>query len=483
MTRKTSEPRALRDSALYFGAQLGARALNFVYFLILTRTLPVDEFGVLNYALSIMILLDILLDLGLSRHAMREISKDHGLGGAFLKRLLPYKIAASALVFAGYCFVIGTTDLPTTYKTINILVALGLLFASPAMLFENVLQAHHRFSLISFAHIALSVVQFVFGGLILWFGGSTILISLTFVLTYFTYAGIVGWGVWQLRIDYPPRPDFPELLRTIPSSFPYLVSALVIMFAIRAEFVILGYFGTKENLAVFGMATKIIEASLLMPLAFSTVMSPRFSNAHGKSPQVLAKIYTGGLEMILLLAIPTSLVSMALVPVAQYVLGYDDYGEVGALLYITFLGYPAASVFTYNTAALFGAVRQFKPLVILSALGALQVLINIAFQSAYGMTGAAIAFVVFMYLAAICTTLSVNWLYARSGAIWAAFVAPCAGAAAAGLVLAIFGLTTTALIAALALCGLVPYGVRQICPALVTTLDLNPDATPPAEAG
>jgi len=27
---------ALRDSALYFGAQLGARALNFIYFLILT---------------------------------------------------------------------------------------------------------------------------------------------------------------------------------------------------------------------------------------------------------------------------------------------------------------------------------------------------------------------------------------------------------------------------------------------------------------
>ena len=478
MSDKPAEPRALRDSALYFGAQLGARALNFVYFLILTQTLPVDEFGVLNYALSIIILLDILVDLGLSRHAMREISKDHGLGGAFIKRILPYKLAASTLVFAGFCLIISLSDQAPIYKTINILAALGLFFTSPAMLFENVLQAHHRFSLISFAHIALSVLQFAVGGVILWLGGSTVLISLTFALTYFTYAGIVGWGVWKLRLDFPPRADFPELLRSVPSSFPYLVSALVIMFAIRAEFVILGYFGTKENLAVFGMATKIIEASLLMPLAFSTVMSPRFSNAHGKSTQVLSRVYAGGLEMILLLAIPTTLISMALVPLAQYILGYGDYGEVGAILYITFLGYPAASVFTYNTAALFGAVRQFRPLVILTSLGLLQVAINIGFQSAYGMTGAAIAFVVFMYVAALFTTVSIVLLYARGAALWSAFAAPLAGAVLAGSVLAIFGVSTLSLVAALLLCCGASWGVRLAFPARVTSLELNPDAEP-----
>ncbi|MGB7241340.1 MAG: oligosaccharide flippase family protein, partial [Sulfitobacter sp.] len=407
MSKLGSGGGALRDSGLYFGAQLGSRILNFVYFLILTRNLPIDEFGVLNYALSIVIMLDIVLDLGLSRHAMREISKAPHLSGMFVRRILPYKLAASTLVFLGFCLMMFLSDQPTTYKIINILAALGLFFTSPAMLFENILQANHRFALISLAHVILSCVQFVVGVGLILLGGSTILISLTFALTYFVYAGIVFWGARGLLFDIPARADYGALLRSVPSSFPYLVSAMVIMFAIRAEFVVLGFFGSKADLAVFGMATKIVEASLLLPMAFTTVMSPRFSMAHGQGRANLTRIYYSGLEMILLLAIPLCLAAFACVPLAQWALGGKEYDAIDDILYITFLGFTAASAFLFNTSALFGAVNQTRPVAILGALVLVQIGINIALQAPYGMWGAALAFVVFMAVAAICTTLAI----------------------------------------------------------------------------
>ena len=474
MTDTPPRQSALRDSSIYFAAQLGARVLNFVYFLILTSALPIDEFGVLNYALSIVVLLDIVVDLGLSRHATREVSKDRGAAGAFMRRLIPFKLAASATVFVLFCGAVALSDQPGTYKIINICAAVGLFFTAPAMLFESILQAHQRFGLISLAHATLSVLQFAVGGVILWLGGSTVWIALTFALTHFIYAAVMGLGLLDILRNLPARADFAALRRSIPSAFPYMISALVIMFAIRAEFVVLGFFGTKEDLAVFGMATKIVEASLLVPFAFMTVMTPRFSQAHTLGSEELARLYLSGMEIILLVSIPLGLIAFALVPVAQFVLSAEGYGRVDDILYVVFLGYPAASLFLYNTAALFGAVNQTRPLLILTSLGACQIGLNVMLQSQYGVWGAAAAFVVFMTLAALSSTAAFLFIYARTTAVWSALLAPFSGALAAAGVLAVLGVSAVGLcLAAVAFC-VFAWGLRRMGLHLVTDLDLNP---------
>lgn len=468
-------PKALTDSVIFFAAQLVARLINFLYFLVLTRTLPIDEFGVLNYVLSIIVLLDILLDLGLSRHALREVSKDTRLAGTFIRRILPYKLAASTLVFCVFVAIIVTSAQPGAHKAISAFAALGLFFTSPAMLLENILHAHHRFRLISLAHLSLAVIQFAIGGAMLLAGGSTIAISLTFALTYMAYAGIVGWGVVKLPLTLPPRADYKALARSIPAAFPYLISAVAIMFAIRAELVILGFFGSNADLAVFGMATKIVEASLLVPMAFSTVMTPRFSKAHGLSGDVLSRVYYAGLEIMLLVAIPVSLIAMMLVPVAQFAFGTADYDAIDDLLYVTFLGFVPASVFLYNAAALFGAVNQKRPLAILSGLGILQVSLNVALQSTYGIYGAAAAFTAFMTLAAVISFIAIHLLYARAAGWPRVLTASAFGLLALVPGMLIWGRTLPGLAVALTGFVVAAWLARKMLPGYVTDLDVTPE--------
>lgn len=477
MTDAAPRQSALRDSSIYFVAQLGARVLNFIYFVLLTSALPIDEFGVLNYALSIIVLLDILVDLGLSRHATREVSKDQAAAGAFIRRLIPFKLVATTAVFALFCLVVAVSDLPSNYKIINICAAIGLYFTAPAMLFESILQAHQRFGLISLAHIALSVLQFAVGGAILWLGGSTVWIALTFALTHLIYAGVMSIGLMDILRNLPAQADFAALRRSIPSAFPYMISAVVIMFAIRAEFVVLGFFGTKEDLAVFGMATKIVEASLLVPLAFMTVMTPRFSQAHILGRNELSRLYLSGLEIILLVSIPLGLIAIWLVPVAQFILSAEGYGRVDDILYVVFLGFPAASVFLYNTAALFGAVNQTRPLVILTSLGACQIGINIVLQSQWGIWGAATAFVAFMMLAAITTTIAILFIYARVSAVWSALLAPAAGTLPAAGIMVVFGVSALGLCLAAFAFVVCAWGLRRMGVHLVTDLDVTPRST------
>lgn len=472
---RSANRHVLRDSALYFSAQLGARALNFIYFLLLARSLPTDEFGVLNYVLTVIATLDIIIDLGLSRHAMREISRQPDETPDFLARLLPYKMAAAALVYALYCLWVLSLDQPMVYTLIAVFSALGLFFTSPAMLLENAVQAHHRFVVISSAHVALAVAQFAIGGAILLVGGSTVAISLIFAFTYLLYGTIMAAELRRLRVRFRPILAPREILHTLPASLPYLISALIILLAIRAEFLVFGYFGTPVELGLFGMAVKIVEAGMLLPMALGGVMAPRFSKGHTQGGETLGRLYFSSLEILIALAVAAAIVAFLLVPMVPFILSEPGFTGIDRVLRLLFLGYPAACIFVFNTFFLFGASSQRWPLALLVTLAALQLALNIVLQARYGLTGAALSFTVFMGLAAM---LSTGFILAAYTGV--AGLRQCLAAPAGALVLAALTYLLSAgwpesarLVAALAIFAGGFLGARKLLPDHTTRIDLS----------
>ncbi|RKF14743.1 hypothetical protein D6850_07640 [Roseovarius spongiae] len=465
----------LRDSAVYFSAQLGARALNFIYFLVLARSLPTDEFGVLNYVLTIIVTLDIVIDLGLSRHAMREISRDPGRAQEFLARLLPYKMAAAALVYALYCLWVLTLEQPLVYTLIAVFSALGLFFTSPAMLLENVVQAYHRFTVISTAHVALAVAQFALGGVILLAGGGAVAISLIFAFTYLLYGAILAAELRRLGLRFRPAPAPRAILRSLPASLPYLISALIILLAIKTEFLVFGYFGTPVELGLFGMAVKIVEAGMLLPLALGGVMAPRFAKAHAQGRETLGRLYFSAFEVLAALAIGSAIVAFLLTPVVPLILPEPGFVGIDRVLRLLFFGYPVACIFVFNTFFLFGASRQRGPLALLVALAVLQLGLNGVLQSRYGLTGAALSFTVFMALAAVLSTGFIMAVYIGMRGLRRSVMAPLG----ASLLAALFYLLSSGwpdsvrLIVALAIFGAAYLGAQKYLPGHTTRIDLG----------
>lgn len=423
------------NSALYFMAQLGARALNFLFFMLLANSLPTDEFGVLNYALGILVMVDIISDLGLSRFAMREMSKNPEVVQYFLNRILPYKIVISIVIYAMACLLIVLADLSSVHKWIVVLALIGLLFSAPSMFLENIIQANEGFGLISLAHIALSLTQFCIGGALLWAGAGTIAISLTFSVTNLVYLAFMLLGSMSLKYPWTKKMELFHVFRYLSRSLPYLLSAVVILLAIRAEFLILAFFGTPTELGVFGMASKLIEAALLLSLAFGTVMSPRFAKAFSGSPRQLEQIYLSGLELLLSLALVATLAAYALIPFLPFLFRETSFEIMPALMRIVLIGYPGASIFIYNTSLLFGAVNQRIPVAILTILMALQVLLNVLLQSKFGIWGAAWSFAIFMTFAALLSTGAILVIYADWRKVTGYMGTPLLGASIAGVVL------------------------------------------------
>ncbi|MZR32401.1 oligosaccharide flippase family protein [Sneathiella litorea] len=417
-----------RASAVYLGSQLGARALNFLFFIMLARNLPTAEFGILNFALTVVVFLDIIIDLGLSRYAMREISKYPEKTSWFIGILLPFKLLAATCTYAFVVYAILMWGDFDDDGIVFLIVFLAVFFTAPSMFFENIMQAHQKFSLISFAHVALSVAQIVSGALVILADGSTFAIAFVFSVSNLFYCMLMLRGVLRLGVLPFPRSKLQSFIKLLKPAFPYLCSALIIMLAVRAEFLLLGYFGSAEDLAIYGMGTKIVEASLLLPIVFGTVLAPRFSIAHARPREVLTTLYASGIQALLLIAVPCATLAYGLASTVIWVLPDRDFEQLVPLLQLLFVGYPAACLYLLNTFVLFGAIKQTKPLILLTALAILQIAINMVLQGSFGLWGAAYSFLAFMGVAAVASTIFTIKNFVNADQVGMALVAPVVGA-------------------------------------------------------
>jgi len=413
-----------RSSVVYLGSQLGARALNFVFFILLARSLPTAEFGILNFALTFFVFLDIVIDLGLSRYALREISKFPEKTSWFVGTLLPFKLLAAVVVYGFSSLIILFGSDFGDNGLIFVIAGLSILFTSPSMVLESVLQAHQKFTIIAIAHVTLSITQFAAGAIVLLSGGSTLIIGLVFSVSNLFYCSLMVYGVRKIGVVQFQFRRFATMGSLLKPAFPYLCSALIVILAMRAEFLILGYFGSPEDLGLYGMATKILEAALLLPIVFGTVLAPRFAIAHARPKEVLSNLYGSSVEVLLLIAIPCALLGFGLAPIVDLILPDRGFVHLDAVLKLLLLGYPAACLYLLNTFVLFGVVKQLKPLILLIALALLQIIINAALQNSFGVWGAVYSFLAFMNIAALASTYFILTRFVGAAKSMRAFFAP-----------------------------------------------------------
>jgi O-antigen/teichoic acid export membrane protein len=265
------------------------------------------------------------------------------------------------------------------------------------------------------------------------------------------------------------------ILRSLPAALPYLISALIILLAIRAEFLVFGYFGTADELGLFGMAVKIVEAGMLLPMALGSVMAPRFSKGHAQGADTLRRLYFSSLEILTALAIGSAFVAFLLIPVVPLVLPEPGFAGIDRILFLLFLGYPAACIFVFNTFFLFGASRQRWPLALLVTLAALQLALNIILQARLGLTGAALSYTVFMALAAVLSSGFILAVYTGSKGLSRYLAAP-AGASTLALLAYLLsaGMAEgTQLLAALVAFAATFWAVHKYVPQHATRIDLS----------
>lgn len=133
-----------RQSIRLFAGTLTAKALDFVLYLLLARTLGVEQFGRYTFALSFTLLFNALGDLGISTVFTREVSRDPARVRELLRPCLTVKLVLAVITMIAVLIAAGFGPGGRESLSLVVPIVAGMLLNSAAMVFDGMLRAAGR---------------------------------------------------------------------------------------------------------------------------------------------------------------------------------------------------------------------------------------------------------------------------------------------------------------------------------------------------
>lgn len=413
---------AVRATIMLLGAQTAARVINIAYIVLLARWLPVEAFGYFSLAIAVLTIADTLTDFGVSRLASRQIAQDPSVAAAELGLLVPFKLVTGLAV---YLLLNATTLLfgfSRDFAAIFAIGGLALLLTGPAMVMEGALQGLQRFKVVGLAHFSLSVVQLAAGLVLLSVGLAGAGAAIALVVGNSAMAIVMVFGLRRADIAFAPRIALDALSERLKSAGAYGVTTVVFVISMRLELLALGWMGTAAALGVFSMVYRLLEVGLMVAVAFSMVLAPRFAALHVQSAERLSGLYLQALRYASLAAVCASLIGIAIAsPVLEHLFSLTD-GRVAKVLRIVLLGYPCAVIYYLNIAFMLAAQDQTATLRLVVGTSVAQLCIALVLIGAFDAEGAATTLVVAAALGCLVSTLHILRSLREPDSTWRALL-------------------------------------------------------------
>ncbi|MCR9082177.1 MAG: oligosaccharide flippase family protein, partial [Cyclobacteriaceae bacterium] len=245
---------------------------------LLIQSIGVDQFGLVNLALSVIILLNILVGFGYNLSAPREVAVNQQNKEA-LSHLVSNVFSGKAMLaaVATLLILIGAFGLNLFQEYQLILVFSSLLLFSEATLPLWFFQGMEKMKLVSIANIfskllfLMGIVLFIHSpeqsqwvNFMLGFFGLSINLMLLFYIHAFM--GIKFY-----------RPEFSAIYRSLKENILLFFSNLASHISINGGLIILSFFSAAETLGMYSLAERVVMVLRLFPALIIQAIFPNAS--------------------------------------------------------------------------------------------------------------------------------------------------------------------------------------------------------------
>lgn len=380
------------NTLIYSIALTVQKALSFIYFSFLARSLGADLTGKYFFALSLGGIAAGLLDIGLTPVLTREIAKDTSRAGAIVSQIVTLKIMILGIVAAAAWFFVpfAFPDVLTEH-----LVILGLAIAvmdSFALTFYAAIRAHQNLMYESVSAIGFYVIVIILGGIALWQGMDLRLIISALCIAStanMAFAWLILKKRMQVRVGF--LWDAALLKYISAAALPFAVAVVFLKIYAYSDTVMIKFFIHDAAVGWYSIPYKITFAFQFIPLAFVAALYPAFSYywKHGK--EELAAHFIRSATYLLLIALPLAGGIFTLAPdfvTAVYTNAYTP--SIAPLMILIcslpflFLNFPIGSMLN-------ACDRQARQMTHLGITTVFNVAMNLMLIPRYGVVGAAIA--------------------------------------------------------------------------------------------
>lgn len=405
---------ALNATALAAGRLLLA-AVGVVSVGVSTRYLGVDEFGALITATAFVALVVGLTDLGLGTIGVRELARrpdeTKRIIGSLL--LLVFGLSTAGLVF-GLLFMLlifGGDDQAQLREGIALLLLMSWPLAAPAVVIGCYFTSQQKAYLGTLASVVGSLLTIGLLVVVIQLDGGFLGIIVAYGATG------IGYGLTMLVLSIGRirlRPSFDRAHGWQLFRWAVPLGAAVLMGSIywNIDIILLSRLGTDADVAIYGVAAKVVAILLLLPGYVMITLLPEFARV-AEHRERLEEVMGKAIAVVQVAATPLLVLSVVFADEIVQTVGGETYAGSAALLRILMVGVALAYVSVVIAQGIIALNRQkqlfYASLIILPV----NVVANLVLIPIWGARGSAIAFVV----SEVASLASWLYIYGRVAAL------------------------------------------------------------------
>ena len=303
---------------------------------LLIQGIGVDQFGLVNLSLSVIVLLNILVGFGYNLSAPREVAVNQNDKTA-LSHLLSNIFSAKILLaaFATLLILLGVFGFDLFKEYQLILVYSVLLLFSEATLPLWFFQGMEKMKLVSIANIfskllfLMGIVLFIHSpGLSKWvnfmMGFSGLLINL-FLLAYIH-------TLLEIRFY---RPQFSAIWGSLKENILFFLSNLTGHISVNGGLIILSFFSGAETLGMYSLAERVVMVLRLFPSMIIQAIFPNASKLYKKDEKSFYRFLGSVYKRVLLFGAVIAALAYLTAPWVIRILSRSELSE--SVLYLQHL--------------------------------------------------------------------------------------------------------------------------------------------------
>ncbi len=388
-------------------SSFGGRLLRAVIIIYAARVLGTTEWGIFSYAISIITLLTVITDVGISPLLIREFSK-YSHDPEYQRKIIStsfivkgvFVLIGVVIALLGGRFLIHIEGV----KALLPIIIFVLAFDSMREFGTSIIRASEKMEWDAVTYVLTNVAIVTFG---------FIFLGLSKTVGAFTYAYALGTGIGMVVTFYVVRSklaglfsnfSFPILKSLLTAGWPLTISAVLGILMINTDILLIGWFESAHSVGLYSAAQRIVQLLYLVPAVIAVSILPGISRLANKDNEKLRRMLEPLISFVFLIAIPIAIGGIILgKPIIQFVFGTaylagtTSFQVLLATILIDFPVVILASVaFAYN---------KQKNLIVYSAIGGISnVILDLILIPLFGIVGSA-------WATFVATIISVAYLW------------------------------------------------------------------------
>jgi O-antigen/teichoic acid export membrane protein len=384
-----------RNTIARSAGEIAAKLGSLAFYAVMARKLGADDFGSFIFALSLSSVVLMAAGFGMDALMTREIAKDRESVHTLLSNVMVLKASmlfALIGVLAGIAF-IGPYNSAT--RVAVVVIGAGVAIEMLSATLHAVVQGLERMEVGAVGLVAQRTVTAGVGIAVLLEGGGLIPASLVFL-----GGSIVGYLVtwfYMRRVVQPEfRPDRSQFMNVLKISAPIGVASLMFTVLLRLDATLISFFthGDQAQVARYGAAYRLIDATMFVPWAFGAAMLPWMARQDQNDREMLARGSAVGLKLLTAFLMPIGVGYVVFAPTLIRVIYGPDFTE--AVVPLRLLGMMTV-LYAINAYASSVLIARHRTGVFARGIGVvliLNIVLNILLIPPHGANGAAFAAIV-----------------------------------------------------------------------------------------